>query len=336
VDVFFVISGFIIAWIAVLGRTAPESPGKFAIRRLCRIAPPYWVLTAVHVYFLHRVGLSDFLKSLAFLPIAVEEAPYLGEAALYVGWSLNYEVFFYAVCAVGLLAGKRALAVVASVLVFTTVALPLWRFGYVDPDPHHLYPFASPYAAMAANPLIIEFLFGCGAAWLYARLRHRLTPASALALLAAGVAAFGGSVVAVEAKFSLPWQGLPAALLLFGAVAAERTGLLRVPRWSVFLGEISYGLYLVHPSVIETVRRLAGPIAPDAIHLQFVKFAVDLGFALLLAAWVHRYLELPSIALGKRLTKGIRRRHEHFGILARESLAGLIKEAIVEQRWSRR
>ncbi len=309
VDVFFVISGFIIAWVAVLGREAPETPIQFAIRRFFRVVPVYWLLSMVHAYFLNPLGWTGFMKSLAFVPTDATAAPHFGFPALYVGWSLNYEAFFYAVCAFALLAGRRALAIVAAVLVFTTLVLPGLRFGYVDLDPEQVYPFAGAYGRMIANPLILEFLLGCAAAWIFAQTRERLTPAVAGGLLAAGVIAFGLSVVAVESSFSLPWRGLPTVLLLFGAVAGEHTGLLRVPRWSVRLGALSYALYLVHPTVIEALKRLTVPLAPTDVSLQLIKFAVTLGLALGLATLVHRYLEGPSIALGRGLSNLVRRRH---------------------------
>lgn len=182
------------------------------------------------------------------------------------------------------------------------MVLPGLRFGYVDLDPKHLYPFASAYGNMIANPLILEFLFGCSAAWLYAKTRDRLTPTLAFWLLAAGVTAFCLSVIMVETQFSLVWRGLPTFLLLFGMMAAEQTGLLHIPRWSVQLGAISYGLYLIHPIIIESIKRLTIALAPSDILYQLIKFAVTLIISLWLATVVHRYLELPSIAIGRRLS----------------------------------
>lgn len=308
VDIFFVISGFIIAWIAVLGRAAPEGPLEFGARRFFRVVPVYWLLSAACALLFNPLGWTGFMNSLAFLPTNAWEAPFYGSPALFVGWSLNYEVFFYAVCMVALCAGRRALVIVAAVLFFTTLVLPAVCFGYIDLDPEHSYPFAGVYARMITNPLILEFLLGCGAAWLFAKTRERLTPVVAGWLLAVGVAAFCLSLVTVYAPFSLVWRGLPAALLLLGALAAEQTRLLPIPRWSVRLGALSYGLYLAHPFIIGGLNRLsAAPLAPTAIGLQLIRFAVILGLGLGLAALVHRYLERPFIALGRHVSKRLRR-----------------------------
>jgi peptidoglycan/LPS O-acetylase OafA/YrhL len=311
VDVFFVISGFIIAWVAILGPKGPEPPGEFLVKRAFRLAPPYWLMSVLHSTWLNPVSTGVLLTSLAFLPQANTDAPYFGYPALYVGWSLNYEVFFYALCALGLaLFGRRALAVVALGLFTTTVIMPFWHSGLVQRSPEALYDWATPLQAMAANPLVLEFLLGAGLAWLYAAHRHRLTPALARVLLAVGVTTFVLSVTGPVPKFDLVGRGLPAGALLVGMVAMEHCGALRIPRMAVWLGETSYALYLVHPSVIEATHRVVGVLAPERIGTQLMLFAINLGLTVALAALLHRYVEQPSIALGRRTVEWMRDRRQ--------------------------
>lgn len=311
VDVFFVISGFIIAWVAILGPKGPEPPGEFLVKRAFRLVPPYWLMSVLHSTWLNPVSTGVLLTSLAFLPQANTDAPYFGYPALYVGWSLNYEVFFYALCAVGLaLFGRRALAVVALGLFTTTVIIPFWHDGLVQRNPEALYDWATPLQAMAANPLVLEFLLGAGLGWLYAAHRHRLTPALARVLMVLGVATFVLSVIGPVPKFDLVGRGLPAGALLVGMVAMEHCGTLRVPRMAVWLGEISYALYLVHPSVIESTHRVVGVLAPEWIGTQLMLFAINLGLTVALAALLHRYVEQPSIALGRRTVEWMRGRRQ--------------------------
>lgn len=314
VDVFFVISGFIIAWVAVLGQgrgKAPEPPGEFLVKRAFRLGPPYWLMSMLHAAWLNPVSTGVLLTSFAFLPQANVDAPYFGYPALYVGWSLNYEAFFYALCALGLaLFGRRALWLVALALFTTTVIVPFWHSGVVLRDPEALYAWANPMQAMAANPLVLEFLLGAGLAWVYALHRHRLTPTIARVLLAVGLGVFLISVIGPAPKFDLFWRGLPAGALLAGLVAMEHCGALRVPRVAVWLGELSYALYLVHPSVIEATHRLVGVLAPEWIGSQLMLFALNLALTLVLATLLHRYVEQPSIAMGRRAIDWMRnRRH---------------------------
>jgi len=304
VDVFFVISGFSIAWVAILGQgvgKGPEPPGEFLVKRVFRLAPPYWLMSVLHAAWLNPVSTGVLLTSLAFLPQANADAPYFGYPALYVGWSLNYEAFFYALCALGLAVfGRRALWLVALALFTTTVIVPFWHSGVVLRDPEALYAWATPMQAMAANPLVLEFLSGAALAWAYATHRHRLTPPVARVLVALGLTTFIASVIGPVPKFDLLARGLPAGALLVGLVAMEHCGELRVPRIAVWLGELSYALYLGHPSVIEATHRLVGVLAPEWLSTQLMLFAVNLALTLVLATLLHRYVELPSIALGRR------------------------------------
>lgn len=120
------------------------------------------------------------------------------------------------------------------------------------------------------------------------------------------MAAFVVSVIGPVPKFDLLLRGLPAGALLAGLVAMEHCGALRVPRVAVWLGELSYALYLVHPSVIEGMHRLVGVLAPEWIGAQLLHFGANLALTLLAAALLHRYVELPSIALGHRSVAWLR------------------------------
>src|ERR1700748_1111292 len=108
VDIFFAISGFIMVYTTSAKRT---SAGTFLLNRLKRIAPLYYLVTLI-VFALALVLRSLFesastdlvplLKSLAFLPF--EKTPGHIYPVYYLGWTLNYEIFFYAIFAAGMFA----------------------------------------------------------------------------------------------------------------------------------------------------------------------------------------------------------------------------------------
>jgi len=129
VPIFFVVSGFIMMFISHM---SPQTPREFLRNRIARVAPIYWLLTVAAVIAIFAGGAvfgqrsvdsRSILTSLMFLP-DLRDGGLVGPV-IYVGWSLNYEMMFYAIFAACLLLNgtiKRLFA-----LNFTILAL--WVAG---------------------------------------------------------------------------------------------------------------------------------------------------------------------------------------------------------------
>ncbi|WP_374468797.1 acyltransferase family protein [Phenylobacterium sp.] len=261
VDVFFVISGFIM-WVVTCRR--PPSPAQFLIRRAQRIVPLYWGLTllvvgvalsAPWIFPAMEVTAEAVVKSLFFVPYRDHTG--LVAPLVIPGWTLNYEMFFYVLFAAGLLAPVRLRPWLVSAALLALVAIrPL---GDVQ----------NPLWATYTNPLLLEFGAGIwlGKAWAEGRLPGVRT---GWALVVAGLLGFavaGVSGVDVERARFLIW-GVPALLLVAGAVAIERQGAVPNLKPLQALGDASYSLYLVHGLAISAVVRLldmAGLASPPLI-----------------------------------------------------------------------
>jgi peptidoglycan/LPS O-acetylase OafA/YrhL len=108
VDIFFVISGFIVTYVSV------RSPDRFFARRVIRVVPFYWTATvalfslaafAPHLLRSTQPDLEQLVCSLFFVP---RETSYAGVVpTLVLGWSLNYEMYFYLMFAVALVVARR-------------------------------------------------------------------------------------------------------------------------------------------------------------------------------------------------------------------------------------
>jgi exopolysaccharide production protein ExoZ len=105
VDIFFVISGFIMVYTTQSHHVGPFS---FFVNRVVRIVPIYWLLTlavftlaviAPHLLGATRAAPSELLKSLLFIPFAKSNGAV--QPILFLGWTLNYEMFFYMLFALG-------------------------------------------------------------------------------------------------------------------------------------------------------------------------------------------------------------------------------------------
>ena len=293
VDVFFVISGFIM-W--TLTESAERRPGAFIWRRLVRVAPPYWVATLLAVlvavvrpHFLWEPPFSglDVVRSLAFMPYV--DGWGLRYPVLTQGWTLNYEMFFYAVFAAALLLPRRR-----QILALTAGFAVLMAAGLL------LRP-RDPIAATYTSLNLAEFLGGVwlGRAWLAGRLAGRLAGWS---LVAAGLVVFAieQAMGVREGPFRAVYWGLPAFALVCGALMLEGAGAVRCWRLPKALGDGSYSIYLFHLFVVALIARLAGG-APTAVRVT-VCLVASAG-----AGWLlFLFLERPLTAALRALPKAIR------------------------------
>ena len=293
VDLFFVISGMIMVMTTADGR---QTAGGFLRNRFARVAPLYWAITFVVFAIawaapsLMGATMADpaqLLKSLFFIPF--ERGDGTVHPTVFVGWTLNYEMMFYALFALGmLLPGRRTgLALTGGLLIAVVAA------GLI------LRP-ADPVAAFYVQPVILEFAAGMALGVLLPRLPA--TPAWRWPAAAAGVAALA---LMIAGGFLWPQMeralifGVPAVVIVASAVIAERAGLAANAGWLQLLGAASYAVYLTHffctQAVVKAAERLdAGPaLALAAFPIAFLLVAV-VGVA------AHKRIELPLTGLARR------------------------------------
>jgi exopolysaccharide production protein ExoZ len=288
VDIFFVISGFIM-W-TVSARRA-TGPGDFLLRRAGRIAPLYWTMTLLVVgldvlrpslFPNMRLDAPHVIQSLLFLP---HHDPAGAIAPVIVpGWTLDYEAFFYVNFALTLLlpAGRRAWALTAVLggLCLLGLFLPHGRWAAVD---------------TYCDPLILEFVAGAwlakaAAAGRLGSLAAAWTAIAAGLLIMTAVAATGADV---EGWARLPYWGLPALLIVWGALSLEGAGHMPVFKPLKLLGDASYSIYLAHGLALSLAFKLIGGI--DLPFLAAVALAAPFGVLAGLAC--YGLVERPLMAV---------------------------------------
>jgi exopolysaccharide production protein ExoZ len=260
VDIFFIISGFIMVHTtyASLGRLGPI---LFLKRRIARVVPLYWLCSAVPAAH-HEVPIKSIVGSLLFIPIRNDDG--VIQTVLQTGWTLNFEMFFYVIFAVCLMLPRRlvypGIFAALSILILagiashpTTAALIYWT-----------------------NPLLIEFMFGMGIALAYERGVRLSRPAGICAISLGFLVLFVFWLNNYQApdrvyawSLSLLW-GVPSALIVGGAALSDR----RAPAtwlWPpvLLLGNASYSIYLSHLIVFRLIR-FAGPDIdglPPVVHV---------------------------------------------------------------------
>jgi exopolysaccharide production protein ExoZ len=284
VDVFFVLSGFLMMAIT----TGATRPWPFLRDRALRIVPLYWI-ASVAALCLGAAGIFwtpsrlQALASFAFIPYGPESgAPYY-YPVLTIGWTLNYEMFFYCVFAASLFLKRSARLPALTALFGALVALR-----------YLLAPAAAPLLFWS-DPLILEFLAGAwvGATWRRGGL-HRQGRAWALA--GAAVLAF---LLVRQPLPPLPLLDsrlpncLPAVLALLAMLEWERQpGGVPYRRLPALIGDASYSIYLWHVFAIGAAVLIARALALPAWTIFPLGGAG--GFLLGLAA--YRLIEAPLLA----------------------------------------
>ncbi len=250
VDLFFVISGFVMTISAVPLRESSHPARTFLARRIERVVPMYWLITTFKVVALILVPVLGFnamgtpehvISSYLFFPSYNPE--HALEPVVVVGWTLNFEMAFYFLFALPLAIRAKPVWVIAPPI----VALAAWRLIRGPEGPVALEFFES--------TLPLEFLYGVllGLALPYVR---RLPWLAGLAALLAG---FAPLLLWRDPGLS-PWRGLlwglPALAVVAGALVMESHWGRRSPRWMLELGDASYSVYLAHTFSLPAVGLL--------------------------------------------------------------------------------
>ncbi|QBE49962.1 acyltransferase family protein [Leucobacter triazinivorans] len=320
VDVFFVISGFIIGTVTV------QNSAHFFRRRVFRVVPLYWIATlawAAAVLLVPwregstEVDLPGLLKSFFFIPyqMPLREGP-----ILQLGWTLNYEMFFYLVVAVMLVLLRTARpALWGAVLLLGALVVS----GFI-------WPASEPSLAFYQSTLLLEFLSGVLLSFVYRRFGQAGRQSAGAAVRAIGSGA--GAAAALAALVVLVLQdlgviprlgelravyyGLPAVVLVAAALWLEpliRDG--RLTRALLAIGDASYAMYLFHPFVTVALSQviLGGVIATAGVPLRIVLLIMTLAAVILSSIAIDRWVDRPIQRGLKRGFLPQRRRDEPIG-----------------------
>ncbi len=281
VDVFFIISGFIMALVTVSAHKHDGASKRFLVKRIFRIFPPYWLWTLIllslllflpQLFSVRTFDLEEAILSLFLIPYNPSGAN--TSPVLAVGWTLSYEMYFYLLVSIGLFFSRRRFI------------CGLGAFFLVSTVLGHQITHSSPIIGLVTNSLLWEFYFGflLFEIW-HCRYRFLLPASSGMALL-------------LFLTMQIFWPessalrvinyGLPAFVLVSGVLAVTREYVANIPKWMVFLGDSSYTLYLSHIVTMPAIAKLAvvlgvhKSLPPDVQIILYTVLAVMVGGVLYL------------------------------------------------------
>jgi len=265
VDIFFVISGFIMVYISKNNFGQKGAAQPFILHRLIRIMPMYLLVTLIVFLIIIPSGLylngsidDDYLRFLE----ATKEGSYLLSNLLLipyfyltdkslppitgVTWTLIYEMFFYYIFCFLLMTPRKVYLQIACII-FSALTLSAYAIEHF-----HLNGLAFCYINFYGNDLILEFIFGCFIAEQYLA-GKTLTINVSWSLLMLGILeillSYRGLNSTNLSHFRSLYWGLPSALIVFSLLSLEKEGAIKIPRFLTGWGDASYSTYLTHYTI---------------------------------------------------------------------------------------
>ncbi len=283
VDIFFVISGFIMLYIS----KPNHKPKAFIVNRARRVAPLYWFFTLLMaVIFLIRPSLfanaelrvQALVQSLFFIPHFSDAHP--GEVWPIVapGWSLNYEMYFYALFAASLFLAQRYRLWFISAAILGVFLLA------------HAIDGSGPFSKFFTDGVVFEFIFGMllAKAWLSG---FRLSSRAGVVLFISGFALLilhsQGQLLASLNMPGIISYGIPATMVVAGTLY------IQMPKsdFGLLLGDASYALYLSHIFVLGLLRQVLPPLLGDGPMAAYIFVGVSMVLCLIVSIPVHLYID---------------------------------------------
>ena len=296
VDLFFVISGFVMVHTT---KNSPPGAMEFMTNRIARIVPIYWLMTfgvfalalaAPSLLQSTRADPVELVKSLLFIPF--EKPNGRTEPTLFVGWTLNYEMFFYGLFALGL-AFRRYLLGIYAVAWFLVALVGV---GVLDKS-------LGAVPAFYTSPKMLEFVFGM-AIGLYIDRAPKSAPQAMQHLMLAAVGFCLPTIVIAPLLWpdvpSVITCGLPATVVVSGAILLERWGVKLENPSVMALGDASYVIYLSHPFVTQIGQAVGRKLETTGL-ASITLIVLTYAAVMLVGLVLHRWIEKPLSKTSRRL-----------------------------------
>ncbi len=320
VDIFFVISGFIIYFITQDSKEL--NPKTFFIKRAFRILPLYWFVFIISIFlFFRHLDLTSVIKGFFLFHRNYQApAPEFDISIVAVAWTLTYELYFYVIFLLCSLLTKRFRGRVTSLaLLSLPVIFQVYyngKFSLSSTVSAHVSGngFLSQAVHIVSNTMIYEFVIGIAFCKLYLFFRGKTLPIRVWRafFVVATILSFSiffhdiklwfglhgrhsGNISSAFGFSGFMYMAVPFALMfIFYELSEFKRNLSPL----MFLGNISFSLYLCH----WFVNRLFTDYMPDFNGTS--SFFVVLVLSFLMAYACHMFIERPGVKLIRRTHSG--------------------------------
>jgi peptidoglycan/LPS O-acetylase OafA/YrhL len=315
VDIFFIMSGFIIAYIV------SKNTKNFIIKRIFRVVPLYFIATFSIVFIaiifpnlIHgtKISVEKIIKSILFIPYEDElkqNLPILGP-----GWTLNFEMFFYLIMAfcVFFVKNKKYISIICSVVLIVCMFI----FNIVKSES-----FILEYYRSYNGGLFPEFIYGLLLHNFYCHLKSKQVPPCLLLIvriictgiiISSFVYLIASDVTGLYFSGNRNLQkGIPALLLVIASLFLEKNinGKNIVVQFFVLLGDASYVMYLFHYHIIAFLSRVIFQSFignNNGIIVEILKLLFTIIVTVIICVYLYKLVDIP---IQKKLKKIFVMRH---------------------------
>lgn len=289
VDIFFVISGFVVTLVAskdALKEKRFQASLLFLVKRIIRIYPVYWVVLVVAFMVSPPVTLvPDWFPEVSFFKLFTLTTT--TNSKVMVAWTLVYEMFFYLILSIAILFNRKFFLYIYIWFFIEIILIALISVYKVELNDYVIF-----------NPQILQFCAGALSAHFITRYQGEYGKT---------VFVLGGLLFIVMCYVNVElgsWQSpytrvltltLPSAMLIYGAVVSERDSKFRLSKLLEFFGNISFSLYLWHQLVFYIGKYYFDELAGlEYKHNSFlITFSVSL-VAIIISIISYYLIERPS------------------------------------------
>lgn len=285
VDIFFCISGFMIMF------TTHSDTRNFLGKRLIRILPLYYIMTlGTYLLLVLFPGMFErttantgfLVKSMCFIPFDIGDG--ILQPLMRIGWTVNCEMFFYLLFFISFHFSHKYRGLICSGLLMLTVLLS------------HVLPVSFAPLTFYGNPVMLEFILGilCYyiARGLYGFHCRRQLPPFLMPLSVTGAAGMFILLLATKKNIDILgirrflFWGIPCLLIVLCFFVLDLY--LKMPRWSVRLGNMSFSIYLIHYYPVMLLDRMVFDFSTGSAFAVFGVFVTVI--LCLLCSYVSWYV----------------------------------------------
>lgn len=328
VDVFFIISGFIMVYST--NRILKRPVLDFFIKRAFRIYPVYYLVLSLTIllyyidynswsFFGDIASIHTIIKSFLLIPLDISaQAPFYGYSLVQTAWTLSYEIYFYIVFGLSMMMSVKYRSIICITIIITLCIL----IQFTLTNNVTTYPYDATFNRQSilsnilfiSNPIVLDFIVGVIIGEIYLKTKDNFWNKTGVYYIALGMVVFSANawLSTFGSGHGLFWKngilsGGVSAFLFCGLLYIDKYHKLKLPTWVYYFGAISYSLYIVHIPLQIIFEKLQLHLMAIPLDNGFVKFISMIVFAIYVSAILHRFVEKPFIKISRKLCAKIER-----------------------------